>query len=335
MATPPLLLLLLSRRQRRLHKPLRRHQLPSQPLPPPRLPQLPPPPRRRPSLRARLPPPAAPPSWLACGHSAPPRRRRRRPASSWWCCTPPRRAPPKRLPKTSRLRQSRAASGGRCAGGAASGGCEAARRADEGQHAVLPACYARLPPHRWLPVARPLPLPPHVFPPPSPPLPVHALAPQVASMNEFGFEHLNPEEAPVLVYVASSTGDGDAPDNSAKSVCCCGGGGWKGRSRVGGGLQLVEGMPRRVIRRLGKGLKRCCRCRRGLSAAPREGVLPGAGLASLPPHPSCCPPPRSAQVLRHPAAQVPPRGHAGGRCIHRLWPGRLQLHSLHVCAAEH
>ena len=50
-------------------------------------------------------------------------------------------------------------------------------------------------------------------------------------------------------------------------------------------------MPRRVIRRLGKGLKRCCRCRRGLSAAPREGVLPGAGLASLPPHPTCCPPP--------------------------------------------
>lgn len=40
--------------------------------------------------------------------------------------------------------------------------------------------------------------------------------PQVLSMNEFGFDNLNAKEAPVLIYVASSTGDGDAPDNSAK-----------------------------------------------------------------------------------------------------------------------
>lgn len=35
-------------------------------------------------------------------------------------------------------------------------------------------------------------------------------------MNEFGFENLGAQQAPVVVYVASSTGDGDAPDNSAK-----------------------------------------------------------------------------------------------------------------------
>lgn len=39
---------------------------------------------------------------------------------------------------------------------------------------------------------------------------------QVASMNEFGFENLTAKEAPIVVYVAASTGDGDAPDNSAK-----------------------------------------------------------------------------------------------------------------------
>lgn len=41
-------------------------------------------------------------------------------------------------------------------------------------------------------------------------------AAQVASMNEFGFENLNAEKAPIVVFVASSTGDGDPPDNSAK-----------------------------------------------------------------------------------------------------------------------
>ncbi|EFN59935.1 hypothetical protein CHLNCDRAFT_7300, partial [Chlorella variabilis] len=39
---------------------------------------------------------------------------------------------------------------------------------------------------------------------------------RVASMNEFGFDSLTAAHPPVLIYVASSTGDGDAPDNSAK-----------------------------------------------------------------------------------------------------------------------
>lgn len=36
------------------------------------------------------------------------------------------------------------------------------------------------------------------------------------SMNELGFDAVTSGKAPILVIVASSTGDGDAPDNSAK-----------------------------------------------------------------------------------------------------------------------
>ena len=39
---------------------------------------------------------------------------------------------------------------------------------------------------------------------------------QAVGFNEFGFENLTPEKAPVVVIVASSTGDGDPPDNAAK-----------------------------------------------------------------------------------------------------------------------
>ena len=35
-------------------------------------------------------------------------------------------------------------------------------------------------------------------------------------MNELGFDAVSSGKAPILVIVASSTGDGDAPDNSAK-----------------------------------------------------------------------------------------------------------------------
>lgn len=39
---------------------------------------------------------------------------------------------------------------------------------------------------------------------------------QVMSCNELGWENLSPERTPVIVIVASSTGDGDSPDNAAK-----------------------------------------------------------------------------------------------------------------------
>jgi len=39
---------------------------------------------------------------------------------------------------------------------------------------------------------------------------------KAVGFNEFGFENLTPEKAPVVVIVASSTGDGDPPDNAAK-----------------------------------------------------------------------------------------------------------------------
>jgi len=42
------------------------------------------------------------------------------------------------------------------------------------------------------------------------------LSAKACGFNEFGFENLTPEKAPVVVIVASSTGDGDPPDNSAK-----------------------------------------------------------------------------------------------------------------------
>ena len=39
---------------------------------------------------------------------------------------------------------------------------------------------------------------------------------QVMSCNELGWEGLSPKKTPVVVLVASSTGDGDPPDNAAK-----------------------------------------------------------------------------------------------------------------------
>jgi len=37
----------------------------------------------------------------------------------------------------------------------------------------------------------------------------------VMSMNELGFSNLTAEKTPVVVVIASSTGDGDPPDNAA------------------------------------------------------------------------------------------------------------------------
>ena len=36
------------------------------------------------------------------------------------------------------------------------------------------------------------------------------------SCNELGFDSLSAESTPVVVVVASSTGEGDSPDNAAK-----------------------------------------------------------------------------------------------------------------------
>ena len=39
---------------------------------------------------------------------------------------------------------------------------------------------------------------------------------QVAALDEFGLDALTPAAVPVLVLVASSTGDGDPPDNGTR-----------------------------------------------------------------------------------------------------------------------
>ena len=47
---------------------------------------------------------------------------------------------------------------------------------------------------------------------------------QVLSFDELGWEHVVSEKSAVLVIVAASTGDGDAPDNAAKffsAMRCC------------------------------------------------------------------------------------------------------------------
>lgn len=38
----------------------------------------------------------------------------------------------------------------------------------------------------------------------------------MCSLDELGFEKLVEKKEPILIIVASSTGDGDAPDNAAK-----------------------------------------------------------------------------------------------------------------------
>jgi sulfite reductase alpha subunit-like flavoprotein len=43
----------------------------------------------------------------------------------------------------------------------------------------------------------------------------HGVKADVLSMNELGWAGLSPAKTPVVVFVASSTGDGDPPDNCA------------------------------------------------------------------------------------------------------------------------
>jgi NADPH-ferrihemoprotein reductase len=57
---------------------------------------------------------------------------------------------------------------------------------------------------------------------------------QVASMNEFGFDNLGAQATPVVVLVASSTGDGDPPDNAAKFYAAA-----RRRTRAADALQGV------------------------------------------------------------------------------------------------
>ena len=54
-------------------------------------------------------------------------------------------------------------------------------------------------------------------------------------MNEFGFEGLSAAAAPVVVMVASSTGDGDAPDNAARFFAAV-----RRRSNAGDALEGVR-----------------------------------------------------------------------------------------------
>ena len=44
----------------------------------------------------------------------------------------------------------------------------------------------------------------------------HGVRSRVMSCNELGFDNLSADATPVVVIVASSTGDGDPPDNAAK-----------------------------------------------------------------------------------------------------------------------
>lgn len=45
-----------------------------------------------------------------------------------------------------------------------------------------------------------------------------SLKASVNAMDDQKFDNINPKKTPVLVVVAASTGDGDAPDNSRKCV---------------------------------------------------------------------------------------------------------------------
>ena len=71
-------------------------------------------------------------------------------------------------------------------------------------------------------------------PPPSPPSPRR----QVASMDEFGFDAVRAATCPALILVASSTGDGDPPDNSARFY-----GAARRRAHPDGLLQGVKASP--------------------------------------------------------------------------------------------